>query len=167
MLFCRSVERLFALLIFISPVIVCRAFHRYSIPRYRHSEASIGMSGLLDNEKIKAVPVDETIKIVEFFSGIGGWSTSCKRQSNFKYQVVAAYDVNSISNEVYKHVYGQMPCSTAIESLSVKTLEAHSADMWVRNKMISLRDYCDGYKLYQNNFSRYRTETGSRLNALP
>ena len=166
MLFCR-VERLFVLHILISPVIVCRAFHRYSIPSYRHSEASIGMSGLSDNEKIKAVPLDETIKIVEFFSGIGGWSTSCKRQSNFKYQVVAAYDVNSISNEVYKHVYGQMPCSTAIESLSLKTLEAHSADMWVRDKMKYLRDYCDGYKMYQNSFSRYHSETGSRLNAPP
>ena len=140
MLFFLSVRRLLVLHSFISLVIVCRAFHRHCIPTYRYSEASIAMSGLSDNEKIKAVPLDETIKIVEFFSGIGGWATSFKRQCNFKYEVVAAYDVNSISNEVYKHVYGQMPSSTAIESLSLKTLEAHRADMWVRKMMISLPD---------------------------
>lgn len=92
------------------------------------------MSKASDDEKLLSVPLDRPMKIVEFFSGIGGWASSFKKQKDLKYEVVAAYDVNSISNEVYKHVYGKMPCSSAIESLSLKTLEAHGADIWVKNR---------------------------------
>lgn len=77
-----------------------------------------------------AAPSGE-LKVAEFFSGIGGWSSAFSLQSNLEFSVVAAYDVNIVSNLVYKHVYGHTPSSTSIESLSVKTLEALGADIWV------------------------------------
>ena len=71
------------------------------------------------------------LKVAEFFSGIGGWSSAFSLQRNLEFKVVAAYDVNIVSNVVYKHVYGHTPSSTSIESLSVKTLETLGADIWV------------------------------------
>eukprot|EP00975_Prorocentrum_lima_P012786 2707981-Prorocentrum_lima.AAC.1 len=42
-------------------------------------------------------------KAVEFFSGIGGWSCALKKACGVKidYEVVAAYDINPIANQVY------------------------------------------------------------------
>ena len=79
----------------------------------------------------------EPLRIVEFFSGIGGWASAFKSLVDLEYDVVAAYDVNMISNEVYEHVYGSRPSSTSIESLSLKVLESLAADVWVRNRLAS------------------------------
>ena len=89
------------------------------------------MSVMLGQSIVEHDPLDRTLRVVEFFSGIGGWSSAFELQEGLKFNVVAAYDVNSVSNDVYKHVYGLMPCSSAIESLSLKTLDAHNADIWV------------------------------------
>lgn len=62
---------------------------------------------------------------------IGGWSSALNLQKGLHYEVVAAYDVNSISNEVYEHNYCKKPSSSAIESLSLKTLDALRGDIWV------------------------------------
>lgn len=104
---------------------------------------NIAMSAMTEQERVESVLHDlsippvlpplsgRTLKVVEFFSGIGGWASAFELQKDLKFNVVAAYDVNSISNEVYKHVYGMMPSSSSIESLSIKKLEAHGADIWV------------------------------------
>lgn len=107
------------------------------------------------NDRLKmSVPISDpkdeisapckTMKIVEFFSGIGGWAKAFESQKNSNFNVVAAYDVNSVSNEVYMHVYGKKPCSSAIESLSLKTLEALDADIWVRKTL----HYCSVLVIY-------------------
>ena len=107
------------------------------------------MSSMLGQDKLQYDGIDETLRVVEFFSGIGGWSSALKVQDGLKFDVVAAYDVKSVSNEVYKHVYGITPCSSAIESLSLKTLEAHNADIWVRKLLgqaTSLNQCCHNHR---------------------
>ena len=90
------------------------------------------MSASSSDIKVDSALSSESFRIVEFFSGIGGWAKAFESQKDSIFNVVAAYDVNSVSNEVYLHVYGKNPSSTAIESLSLKTLEALDADIWVR-----------------------------------
>lgn len=70
------------------------------------------------------------LKVIEFFSGIGGWHSALNHLPHFPSEVIAAYDVNPMSNAVYEHVYGLKPSSQSIESLSVKSLDALSADIW-------------------------------------
>ena len=82
--------------------------------------------------------VREPLRIVEFFSGIGGWASAFESLVDLEFKVVAAYDVNMISNEVYEHVYGSRPSSTSIESLTLKVLESLAADIWVRKESASL-----------------------------
>ena len=101
------------------------------------TEHRLKMSTSFSDSKVEIPASCKTFKIVEFFSGIGGWATAFESQKNSNFNVVAAYDVNSVSNEVYMHVYGKKPCSSAIESLSLKTLEALEADIWVRKHYIS------------------------------
>jgi C-5 cytosine-specific DNA methylase len=98
--------------------------------RYR-----LRMSTSISDAKVEISASTKTLKVVEFFSGIGGWAKAFESQKNSNFNVVAAYDVNSVSNEVYKHVFGKNPCSSAIESLSLKTLEALDADIWVRETL--------------------------------
>ena len=72
----------------------------------------------------------QKLRVVEFFSGIGGWHSALNHLSLFPSEVVAAYDVNPMSNAVYEHVYALKPSSQSIESLTVKSLEDLSADLW-------------------------------------
>jgi hypothetical protein len=107
---------------------------------YRATTSSVGkyrlkMSKSISDSKVESLASCKNFKVVEFFSGIGGWAKAFESQKNSTFNVVAAYDVNSVSNEVYKHVYGKNPCSSAIESLSLKTLEALDADIWVRKTL--------------------------------
>jgi hypothetical protein len=110
---------------------ICTA---YRVPRYflqRKSSVLLHLAQVNCVESMESVAPLSKLKVAEFFSGIGGWSSALSLQNNLEFTVVAAYDVNIISNVVYKHVHGHTPSSTSIESLSVKTLEALGADIWV------------------------------------
>lgn len=110
---------------------ICTAYRdfRHLVQRSRTSFLCSARPKL--TETMESVAPSGELKVAEFFSGIGGWSSAFSLQSNLEFLVVAAYDVNIVSNLVYKHVYGHTPSSTSIESLSVKTLEALGADIWV------------------------------------
>ena len=112
--------------------VICYSFLGYIRLNHRYRSTSKLLTMMHVQEQIEMDPIDQPLKVVEFFSGIGGWSSALKLQKTLKFDVVAAYDVNSISNEVYKHVHGIIPSSSAIESLSLKLLESHKPDIWVR-----------------------------------
>jgi hypothetical protein len=75
----------------------------------------------------------KSLRVVEFFSGIGGWASALQLQKDLivDFHVVAAYDVNSVSNEVYEFNHNHKPSSSSIESLTVKVLDSLEADIWV------------------------------------
>jgi site-specific DNA-cytosine methylase len=52
----------------------------------------------------------EPVRVLEFFSGIGGWRSALARvlpQESF--QVVAAFEINDIANSVYNSFYNESP----------------------------------------------------------
>ena len=42
------------------------------------------------------------LKVVEFYAGVGGWHFALKH-SNIQARVVAAIDINTTANKVYRH----------------------------------------------------------------
>ena len=76
------------------------------------------------------------LRVIEFFSGIGGWHSALNRLDGHGavapvVDVVAAYDVNTVANAVYEHVYSKpKPSSQSIDSLTVKALDGLRADVW-------------------------------------
>lgn len=92
-----------------------------------------------------------TMRTVEFFSGIGGWSYSLSRLSS-SFEVVEAFDINPIANQVYKLNHLLAPNHTSIEHITVKHLNKLNADLWVmsppcqphtRNNTTATRDTND------------------------
>jgi tRNA (cytosine38-C5)-methyltransferase len=70
------------------------------------------------------------MRTLEFYSGIGGWSSALKLQG-LDHTVVAAFDINTVSNEVYEHNYGRKPSSKSLEALTEKYLNSLEIDLWV------------------------------------
>ena len=46
---------------------------------------------------------NQTLKVLELFSGIGGMHFALKRACCSNYQVVAAVDISEVANKVYRH----------------------------------------------------------------
>jgi tRNA (cytosine38-C5)-methyltransferase len=73
-------------------------------------------------------------RALEFYSGIGGWSTALQHLNNknphFEVQVVAAYDVNPAANQTYEHNYRLKPLTKSIEHLNAKDISKFEADIW-------------------------------------
>ena len=73
----------------------------------------------------------EVIKVLEFFSGIGGWRCALDRLSpHLEAHIAEAFDINTVSNQVYNHNFGDKPNPKCINSLTKKALDKHRADMW-------------------------------------
>ena len=72
------------------------------------------------------------LRVVEFFSGIGGWHSALNRMDGARpVDVVAAYEVNTVANTVYEYVYSKpKPSSQSIDTLTVKALDGLRADVW-------------------------------------
>lgn len=70
------------------------------------------------------------MRVLEFYSGIGGWS-SALRMKGIEHEIISAFDINTVSNEVYKHNYGNQPSSKSLETITVKYLNSLQADLWV------------------------------------
>jgi len=71
-----------------------------------------------------------SIKTVEFFSGIGGWSYSLANLPG-NFEVVEAFDINPIANQVYKLNHKLTPNHKSIEHITSKQLGKLNAEMWV------------------------------------
>ena len=87
----------------------------------------------------------KTLKYVEFYSGVGGWTMALQAAvkrlaesgTHLKLERLAALDHSDLCNQVFQHNFGQTVTSKskgkliAIERLDLKQLEAWSADVWV------------------------------------
>ncbi|KAL6073847.1 C-5 cytosine-specific DNA methylase, variant 4 [Balamuthia mandrillaris] len=72
----------------------------------------------------------QTLRVLEFYSGIGGMRYSLL-QSGVAATVVQAFDMNQVANRVYSHNFGEEPSSKAIEHLTVEELTRYEADLYL------------------------------------
>ncbi|RVE59158.1 hypothetical protein OJAV_G00201510 [Oryzias javanicus] len=71
----------------------------------------------------------ETVRVLELYSGIGGMHYALK-ESGVPAQVVAAVDINTMANQIYKHNFPDTPLwNKSIEGLTLEDLTALSVDM--------------------------------------
>eukprot|EP00729_Bicosta_minor_P019272 gene19272-19675_t len=70
------------------------------------------------------------IRALEFYSGIGGMHFALKA-AGIDATVLAAFDINTNANDVYKHNFpGVKVVQKLIESTPVETFHAYDADLW-------------------------------------
>ncbi|KAJ1396513.1 S-adenosyl-L-methionine-dependent methyltransferase [Sesbania bispinosa] len=70
------------------------------------------------------------MRVLEFYSGIGGMRYSLmKAQVNA--QVVEAFEINDIANDVYQHNFGHRPYQGNIQCLTAADLDKYGADAWL------------------------------------
>ncbi|KAJ1965580.1 hypothetical protein GGI12_000678 [Dipsacomyces acuminosporus] len=70
------------------------------------------------------------VRVAEFYSGIGGMHFALK-EAGIDAQVVRAFDINTVANEVYKHNFPEVPVlQRSIESLPMSLFEALRAELW-------------------------------------
>jgi site-specific DNA-cytosine methylase len=55
------------------------------------------------------------IRVVEFFSGIGGWRCALD-YCEIPFTIVEAFDINPAANAVYQHNFGSSPSSVSTAS---------------------------------------------------
>ncbi|KAI7834767.1 S-adenosyl-L-methionine-dependent methyltransferase [Kickxella alabastrina] len=71
-----------------------------------------------------------SFRVAEFYSGIGGMHFALKK-ANIDSQVVRAFDINTVANDVYKHNFSNIPVmQRSIEALPMTMFEALRADLW-------------------------------------
>ena len=69
------------------------------------------------------------MRIVEFYSGIGGMHYAVREAKLENAQVVAAFDVNTLANEVYVYNFGLRPCSVSFHRGYEKIKATISSDV--------------------------------------
>lgn len=67
------------------------------------------------------------MRVLELFSGLGGWRYALDGQG----EVVAAYDISPIANATYALNHGTRPIARELASLPSGLLAGHQADLWV------------------------------------
>ncbi|KAJ2187701.1 hypothetical protein EV181_002609 [Coemansia sp. RSA 532] len=71
-----------------------------------------------------------SLRVAEFYSGIGGMHFALK-EASVECQVVRAFDINTVANEVYKHNFPGVPVmQRSIESLPMSMFEGLKSDLW-------------------------------------
>uniref|UniRef100_A0A3P9J8X7 tRNA (cytosine(38)-C(5))-methyltransferase n=2 Tax=Oryzias latipes TaxID=8090 RepID=A0A3P9J8X7_ORYLA len=71
----------------------------------------------------------ETVRVLELYSGIGGMHYALK-ESGVPAEVVAAVDINTMANQIYKHNFPDTPLlNKSIEGLTLEDFAALSVDM--------------------------------------
>eukprot|EP01103_Thecamoeba_quadrilineata_P019767 TRINITY_DN8161_c0_g1_i1.p1 TRINITY_DN8161_c0_g1~~TRINITY_DN8161_c0_g1_i1.p1 ORF type:complete len:360 (+),score=63.48 TRINITY_DN8161_c0_g1_i1:61-1140(+) len=72
----------------------------------------------------------DALRVVEFYSGIGGMHYAL-RHAGLNAQVIRSFDINHLANATYLHNFSLSPSTTAIERLSVKSIDDLGADMFL------------------------------------
>ncbi len=70
------------------------------------------------------------MRVLELYSGIGGWSSALSLRG-IEHTVVAAFDINTVANDVYAYNYGRKPSAKSLETVTVDYLNKLNADIWV------------------------------------
>ncbi|KAI9142332.1 S-adenosyl-L-methionine-dependent methyltransferase [Paraphysoderma sedebokerense] len=72
----------------------------------------------------------EKLRVLEFYSGIGGMHCALST-SKIDFEVVQAFEVNDIANNVYAHNFGRERITQSlIESIPVSKFNKYRADLW-------------------------------------
>ncbi|KAL1930686.1 hypothetical protein VTP01DRAFT_10848 [Rhizomucor pusillus] len=70
------------------------------------------------------------LRMLEFYSGIGGMHYAASL-AGWDFQVVKAFDINDVANNIYRHNFGgNTVAQRQIEALEVKQYEKYAADIW-------------------------------------
>ncbi|CAO2183354.1 unnamed protein product [Urochloa humidicola] len=72
----------------------------------------------------------EPWRVLEFYSGIGGMRYSLMA-SGARAEVVEAFDINDVANDVYEHNFGHRPCQGNIQTLTASDLDKYKAHAWL------------------------------------
>jgi tRNA (cytosine38-C5)-methyltransferase len=99
----------------------------------------------------------ENMRVLEFFSGIGGWRCALDKHPEHNFEIVQSFDINTVSNQVYEHNFHTKPSPKCINSLTKKMLDKHRAEMWCMSPP------CQPYT--RNNTSAKRDTHDQRSNA--
>ncbi|EIE24809.1 S-adenosyl-L-methionine-dependent methyltransferase [Coccomyxa subellipsoidea C-169] len=74
--------------------------------------------------------IEQGLRAVEFYSGIGGMHYGLQ-QACPTAQVVAAFDLNGVANDVYEHNFGWRPWQGNLEGVSASVLDGFNAQLWL------------------------------------
>ncbi|KAK7246734.1 hypothetical protein RIF29_41604 [Crotalaria pallida] len=69
-------------------------------------------------------------RVLEFYSGIGGMRYSLMK-AEVKAQVVEAFEINDVANDVYHHNFHHRPYQGNIQCLTAADLDKYAADAWL------------------------------------
>ncbi|KAM0826652.1 hypothetical protein ACQ4PT_068726 [Festuca glaucescens] len=69
-------------------------------------------------------------RVLEFYSGIGGMRYSLA-SSGVRAEVVEAFDINDVANDVYERNFGHRPCQGNIQTLTASDLDKYKAHAWL------------------------------------
>ncbi|KAL0297327.1 UNVERIFIED_CONTAM: tRNA (cytosine(38)-C(5))-methyltransferase 2 [Sesamum radiatum] len=69
-------------------------------------------------------------RVLEFYSGIGGMRYSLI-EAGVGAEVVEAFDINDVANDVYEHNFGHRPHQGNIQTLSAGDLDNYKASAWL------------------------------------
>ncbi len=76
-----------------------------------------------------------TVRVVEFFSGIGGMhyglDVCAAANPALRFDVVSSFDINPVANTVYQHNRQRCPVAKDIKGISVEDFASLNADLWV------------------------------------
>lgn len=73
---------------------------------------------------------EEKIKVLEFYSGIGGMHYALK-SAGLKFEVLGAFDINTNANAVYKHNFTEVKMyQKNLEGITIDDLEKIGANCW-------------------------------------
>ncbi|XP_021893514.1 tRNA (cytosine(38)-C(5))-methyltransferase [Carica papaya] len=73
---------------------------------------------------------DKPWRVLEFYSGIGGMRYSLMK-AGVNAEVVEAFDINNVANDVYQHNFGHRPYQGNIQCLTAANLDSYGADAWL------------------------------------
>ncbi|KAI7754990.1 hypothetical protein M8C21_016354 [Ambrosia artemisiifolia] len=73
---------------------------------------------------------EQVWRVLEFYSGIGGMRYSAMK-AGVKAQMVEAFDINDLANDVYQHNFGHRPFQGNIQTLSAADLDRYRANVWL------------------------------------
>ncbi|CAI8602602.1 unnamed protein product [Vicia faba] len=72
----------------------------------------------------------EMQRVLEFYSGIGGMRYS-PTKAQVEAQVIEAFEINNIGNDVYQHNFSHRPYQGNIQSLTAADLDKYGAHAWL------------------------------------
>ncbi|OAD72996.1 hypothetical protein PHYBLDRAFT_146309 [Phycomyces blakesleeanus NRRL 1555(-)] len=68
-----------------------------------------------------------TLRVLEFYSGIGGMHYAAEL-AEWNHEILKAFDINTVANEIYRHNFGAK--LRLIETLSIEYYSDIAADVW-------------------------------------